>query len=477
VAAEKTKNYYEILIVGAGPAGIASAIELIELGIDGSKILILDLGPDISERVKSRKSGIDQFNTSGLGGAGLFSDGKLYVVPEKQNLFPLDPEVLRLWEVLPNPHLTDEEARDIYTYAYNFFEGLNIPIRRGAVNKEQIDQMHDLFFQLGVYFEYYESRQIEPSYLPQAISKLKERLQFGNVKLQLNTAVLDISFNENDATKSLKCKSGKEDITFSCKFLILATGKMGMKWIMKQADNLGIDISSRPIQIGVRVEVPNRVLAPFTKVHRDLQLIRKINRDTLVQTFCTCSGGTVSSCRYGDSLVLGGYTDSKESPNTNFALLVKMDLGKVDHLEYGFSIIKATNTIGQGKPILQRLGDLKKGIASNLLDIQNNSVTTTLEDYSASNISYAFPKFIIDSLLETLDVFNEAIPGINEDSNLVSGPCLEFCYSKILLSKNMETSKIGIYVAGDSTGYESGLVPAVASGVLAARGILTCLNS
>lgn len=468
--------YYEILIVGAGPAGIASAIELIKLGIDGSRILILDLGPSLSERVKSRKNGVDKFNISGLGGAGLFSDGKLYVVPEEQNLFPSDPEILRLWEVLPNPHLTENEAREIYKYAYSFFEDLDVPIRRSTTDKEKINQMYELFAQTGIHFEYYESRQIEPSYLPQAICKLKEKLESASVKLQLNTTVLDI-VDKIDGTKILKCKSHEEEFIISCKFLILATGKKGMKWIMKQAENLGIETSSRPVQIGIRVEVPNRVLDSFTKIHRDLQLVHKINENTLVQTFCTCSGGIVSPCRYGDLLVLGGYTDSEKSPNTNFALLVKMNLEEVDQLEYGFSIIKSTNIIGQGKPILQRLGDLKRGVSSSSSNIQTNTVSTTLKTYFPGNISYAFPKFIVDSLLETLENFNKIIPGINEDSNLVSAPCLEFCYSKILLSKDMETNKTGIYVAGDSTGYESGLVPAVASGVLAARGIVSHLNN
>jgi uncharacterized FAD-dependent dehydrogenase len=471
--AGSSSNYYDIIIVGAGPAGLATANELIQKGISGSKILIVEMGPDILERMDSREMGLDEFNTYGLGGAGLFSDGKLYVVPERGGLFPSDPEIMKLWETLPNPNVEEDEARDLYKHAYELIEGLNIRIVQEEIDNDAINQMRNLFDQQGIYFEYYESRQILSSDLPRVINSLRDRLKSKGVTLKLSTKVLDITIDDKRNVKFLKCIQYQNNMVFSCRFLVLAVGKRGMGWFGRQADKLGIARASRPIQIGVRVEVPNSVLAPFTKVHRDLQLIQKVNSHTLVQTFCTCHGGVVTPCQYDNSLVLGGYTDQeRKSQNTNFALLVKLDMKIADPIEYAVSIIRTTNILGEGKPLIQRLGDMKKGVASNIAAIQNNLVKTTLTKYTVGDINLAFPKFIVDALLETLTTFDKVISGINNDSNIISAPCLEFCYQKSLVSRNMETNKAGIYVAGDVAGYESGIIPAMGSGILSARGII-----
>ena len=471
-------NYYDIIIVGAGPAGLAAANELIQKGISGSKILVVDMGPDISERIESREVGLNEFNNYGLGGAGLFSDGKLYIVPERGGLFPSDPAIMKLWEALPNPNIAEDEARVLYKYAYELIEGLNIGIIQEEIDNDTINQMRHSFDQWGIYFEYYESRQIVSSDLPRVINSLRDRLTSKGVTLKLCTKVLDISIDDEHQVKFLRCIQYQNNMVFSCRFLVLAVGKRGMGWFAGQADKLGIARASRPIQIGVRVEVPNDVLTPFTKVHRDLQLIQKVNTHTLVQTFCTCPGGVVTPCQYDNSLVLGGYTDhERKTQNTNFALMVKLDMKIADPIEYAVSIIRTTNILGEGKPLIQRLGDMKKGIASNIPAIQNNSVKTTLTKYTAEDINLAFPKFIVDALLETLNALEKVIPGINDDSNIISAPCLEFCYQKSLVGRNMETNKSGIYVAGDVAGYESGIIPAIGSGILSARGIVDHSNN
>lgn len=467
---------YEIIIIGAGPAGLSAATELITSGIDGKKILILDMGPDVSARIEARGLGRDDYNTSGLGGAGLFSDGKLAVVSDHYSLFPSDRDIVGLWEALPNNEITEEETKILYRYAYDIFDNLNIGIQKTVVTEERIQEMQKRFAEASLHFEYYESRQVEPLDLPKLISNLKSRLEAAGVNFSLGTRVLEVDFDPEKTTKHVRCNVHNNEFNLECIYLIFAVGKRGMKWVVEQAGKLGIKTKFRPIQLGVRVEVPTAVLLPFTTVHRDLQLIRKVNENTLVQTFCTCSGGRVALCPYDDLVVLGGYTDHVRTSNTNFALLVKLNVPDIDALAYGYSVVQTANILGNGKPLVQRLGDLRRGVITTSDDIARNPVQPTLNTYELNDISKAFPKFIISAILDTLEDFDKVMHGVNQDTTIISAPCLEFCYQKIVVNRYMESNISDVYISGDVAGYESGIIPAAASGILAARGILRKLN-
>ncbi len=462
--------HYSVIIVGAGPAGLATAYELLNHGVHGSKILIVDMGLDISERKKSRDAGLNQFNTYGLGGAGLFSDGKLCFPNEKSCLFSETTSMLGKLDAFPNPYVGEEEAKVLYKYAYDLFGSLGVSVVQQSVTEDKIDQMRILFEKVGLFFEYYNVIQFEPSQLPCAISNLKKRLEDSGITFRLSTKVIEIN-SKNDYQNKVRCIRHDKEIVLSCNFIILAVGKIGAKWLMEQSKCLGLMKTHRPIDIGVRIEIPNEVLAPFTKVHRDLKLVRKVNTTSLIKTFCTCVGGIVLPCWYDNILLLGGYTGARKSANTNFALQIKMNMGDTDPIEYGFSIARAVNLIGQGKPLVQQLGTMKRKVPSTVSDIENNIVKTTLPFYTAGDINLAYPRFIVDNILETLAIFDKVMPGVNADTNVVSAPCLEFCYPRYIVNKNMETNKKSVFIVGDVAGYAKGIVQSAASGILAAKGV------
>lgn len=465
-------NNYKVIIIGTGPAGLCAALELIKLGVPGSDIVMLESGPDVSRRIQVRKKGKDEYSTTGLGGAGLFSDGKLAYFRKEWPLFPDDKEIVGMWEALPNNDITEEETLELYRYAFDIYAEQGITIKKGDILTDEIKKLRNKFKKVDVHFEYYESRQIAAEDLPVLISRMYEKLQLAGVTILFDSHVTTL-IHQSDGTKSIS--TSKEE--YNCEKLIIAVGKRGMRWLIKKAKSLHIQTIFRPIAIGVRVEVPKEVMDPFTKVHRDIQLIKKIDKNTTVQTFCTCSGGIVSKCDYEDNLfVLGGYTSETLTKNTNFALLVKQNLPDIDAFEYGQSIIRTANILGNGEPVVQLLGDLKMNRSTSKKDLEKNPVKTTLSSYTPGNISQAFPKKVITSLLATLEAFGKVMRGVNNDSTIVSAPCLEFCYHKVVVSKTMETNIPGIYVAGDVSGYESGIIPASASGILAARGIKPTLS-
>ncbi len=468
----ETANYSAI-IVGAGPAGLAAANEVIRQGVPGDQILVVDMGPGLDDRMEARLSGQDQFNTYGLGGAGLFSDGKLCVPDEGATLFPEIPTLLGTGDAVPNIHLDESEAKALYRYAFNTFQELGVPFREKAEEAQAIDRLRQHFSQWGAFFEYYHVYQISADDLPVAIDRLRTQLAASGARIDTDTRVLDISYDSPGRIR-LQCANHAKDISHSCKYLALAVGKIGTSWLEKQADCLGLARAKRPVELGVRVEVSKELLDPFTKVHPDLKLFRRSGARALTKTFCTCVGGMVVPCRYKelkDLIVLGGYTGAKLTCNTTFALMTKMDLGDIELLEYAFSVVRAANILGHGRPVIQRLGDLKRRRASTAEDIHRNRIPTTLKEYTPGDINLAFPAFIVNSTLETLAQFNQIVPGIDSDETLISAPCMEYCYRRFEVNRHMETVKQGLYVVGDASGYAKGIIAASSSGILAARHI------
>jgi uncharacterized protein len=463
---------YRVVIVGAGPAGLAAGAELLARGVAGESILVLDLGPDVEERLISREAGDDRFNTHGFGGAGLFSDGKLCVPDEDATLFPELPTLLGTGDALPNPHLQEAEAKAIYRYAFELFRSLNVSIRLPRARNGEIEDLRYRFSQWGVFFEYYDVYQIEATHLPLAINRLKSQLTTAHVRIETSSKVVEV--DQRNATTSLKCQRDGILRTIDCDHLVLAVGKIGTAWLEQQSTELKLARELRPVELGVRVEAPKHLFDPFTAVHRDLKLFRRSGERSLTKTFCTCAGGTVVACRYPELdglVVLGGYTGAQLTTNTNFALMTKVDLGETHALEYAFSIVRTANIIGQGRPIAQRLGDLRARRRTSAAAMQHNCVSTTLADYTLADINLALPRYILDATLDTLAQFEEAIPGVNHDDTVISAPCLEYCYRRFHVSRHMETSRHGVFVVGDVTGYAKGIIAAASGGILAAREI------
>jgi uncharacterized FAD-dependent dehydrogenase len=162
-----------------------------------------------------------------------------------------------------------------------------------------------------------------------------------------------------------------------------------------------------------------------------------------------------------------------KSNATNFALLTRVSLTKPieNTTEYGIRIAQLANTLGGHKPILQRLGDLRKFQRSTWERLTRSHVNPTLREVTPGDISMAYPRRIVMDLLEGLDMLDRVIPGINSDSTLLYGPEIKFYAMRIITDNRLRTSIPNLYVAGDGAGVSRGIVGAAATGILAARGI------
>jgi hypothetical protein len=292
------------------------------------------------------------------------------------------------------------------------------------------------------------------------------------VEFLLNSEVSDLII-ENNCCKGVILKDGEK---IRAEKILLAPGRIGAIFINDLVDKHKIEFSYGGIDVGVRVEVPAIVTNPITEINRDPKFhIYTKNYDDFVRTFCTNEHGYVVKEEHDSFVSVNGHSLRKtKSENTNFAFLVSIKLTKPleNTTKYGRSIAKLATTIGGGKPLIQRFGDLRRGRRSTWDKIKRNPVKNTLEDVTPGDISMALPHRIVKDILDGLEVLHKIIPGVASDSTLLYAPEVKFYAIKLNVDKNMQTSVKNLYAAGDGCGLSRDIINAAATGILAGRGIL-----
>lgn len=455
------KSEYDVLIVGAGPAGMFAADEL----AGRKSVLVIDQGRDIDEReCKMKRRGIcthcDPCDIMcGVGGAGTYSDGTLNLRPDIGGDLAEqtgDPEYA--WELVD--HVDKVFVR------YGAPEQLYIP--RG----DKVEELKRSAAAFGARFIEITQRHMGSDNAPKVIGNFEKDLKDRGIEFLLDTKVEDLVI-ENGVCTGVILKDGDR---ISSGFTIIAPGRVGATWVDEIVKKHKIRAKYAPIDVGVRVEVPAIIMDPITKINRDPKFhIQTKTYDDFVRTFCTNEHGFVVKEEYEGFIATNGHSlRNLQSENTNFAFLVRIELTEPmeNTVRYGRSIAKLATTIGGGKPVLQRMGDLRRGRRSTEERLKKNSVINTLKDITPGDISMALPHRIVTDIKEGLEVLNEIIPGVASDSTLLYAPEVKFYSMQVLVDRNMETSIGNLFAAGDGAGLSRDIVNAAATGVIAARGIL-----
>jgi uncharacterized FAD-dependent dehydrogenase len=455
------KKEYDVIIVGAGPAGMFAADEL----AGKLDVLIIDQGRDIDEReCKMKRRGIcthcDPCDIMcGVGGAGTYSDGTLNLRPDIGGDLAEqtgDPEYA--WELVD--HVDKVFVR------YGAPEQLYIP------KGDEVEQLKRRAAAVGARFIEIIQRHMGSDNAPRVIGNFEKGLKERGIEFLLDTKVSDLII-ENDTCSGVVLQDGTE---LRSRFTIIAPGRVGAKWIDEIIQKHKIVAKYAPIDVGVRVEVPAIVMDPITKINRDPKFhIQTKTYDDFVRTFCTNEHGFVVKEEYEGFIATNGHSmKNMESENTNFAFIVRVELTEPieNTVRYGRSIAKLATTIGGGKPVLQRMGDLRRGRRSTEKRLKKNVVVNTLKDVTPGDISMALPHRIVTDIREGLEVLNEIIPGVASDSTLLYAPEVKFYSMQVLVDRNMESSVRNLFAAGDGAGLSRDIVNAAATGVIAGRGIL-----
>jgi hypothetical protein len=459
---------YDCLIIGAGPAGLFAAYELIEKN-KKLKVGIIEKGNLVKNRIcPMNKLGVACKNCnpcailSGYGGAGTFSDGKLNFIP-------------RLGKSDLTKYMSESKALKLIDETEEIFNKFKMDAEVFPSNMDEAKAIQKKVAISGAKLLLIKQKHLGSDHLPEYIEGITDYLESKNVDLYEKTNVLDIeTISENKHI--LKCEQGKKKLELEAKYVIVAPGRTGAKWIQEYSDKHNIRYLSQSIEIGVRVEVRKEILEEITNVIYDPTIFIKTKTyGDEIRTFCTNPGGFVTKENYYGYICVNGHAlKEKKSNNSNFAFISKVSLTEpvTNTRLYGESIAKIANVLGDGKPIIQSLKDLRSARRSEWHRINKGFIEPTLKDCVAGDLALVLPHRIITNILEGLETLDKIIPGVNNDDTLLYGPEIKFFSNEIETDNNFKLHDDNIYFIGDGSGKAGNIVTAAATGLVAARDIL-----
>jgi uncharacterized FAD-dependent dehydrogenase len=452
---------YDVIVIGAGPAGIFTGLELADKGLN---VLILEKGRDITSRscpkethktpcVNCKPCDI----VCGWGGAGAFSDGKLTLTTDYGGILDeyMDKvELLRLIEYIDT--------------VYGKFGG-NVRKVYGDDHKDEIRRLQRVSASADLNLIPARIRHLGTDVNLQILTRMREYLD-DKVEIRSNTTVEKIVV-ENGQYVGVEVKGE----IIKSKYLVAAPGREGSEWFVDQAAKLGMGMMTNPVDIGVRVELPAAVMEHITDVVYESKLVYFTKSfDDRVRTFCMNPYGFVVTENNGGLITVNGHSYAdKKSNNTNFALLVSKSFTEPfkEPIAYGKSIARLANMLGGGV-IVQRLGDLLDGRRSTPERIKRGLVEPTMKDATPGDLSLVLPYRHLVAIKEMFEALDKVAPGTNSRHTLLYGVEVKFYSSRLTLTNKLESEIPNFFAIGDGAGVTRGLAQASVAGVVVAKEIL-----
>ena len=454
---------YDIIIAGAGAAGVFLSYEMTKLGTD-AKVLMIDKGREVANRKCPIKEGKTEtclrcnpcHIMNGYGGAGTLSDGKYNITTnfggDLHHYVGVD-KAMELMEYVDSV-LCEIDAKNGGSPAKLYSTG-DSDLRTIAL-RNNLKLLDAKVRHFGT------DRNI------QILQRMYEESR-DTVEMHFGELISEIERREGEYRFLVKTDKGE----YACRDLVLATGRSGSKWIGKVCDSLGVSQHSTRVDIGVRVELPAEIFKHITDEVYESKLVYKTDKyNDMVRTFCMNPYGEVVTENTNGIVTVNGhsYADPKlRTENTNFALLVSNHFTEPfdDSNEYGESIARLSNMLGGGV-LLQRFGDLIKGRRSSERRMQKCFTRPTLSA-TPGDLSLVMPKRQLDDIIEMIYALDKIAPGTANEDTLLYGVEVKFYNSVVEVDEKLETGVEGLYALGDGSGVTHSLSQASASGVHVAR--------
>lgn len=453
----------DIVIVGAGPSGIFTALGLLESGV-AARIVIVEKGLAIEDRScpkakTGRCVGCEPCRiTTGFSGAGAFSDGKLSLSCEVGGDLP---------ELIGERLAQDtiERVDGIYLRfgADTHVEGVGAP--------DEVKEIRRRAIQAGLKLVDCPIRHLGTEKAQEIYGKIEDHLREAGVELLFRTECLDVAM-EGDVCRGVVVK-GPDGIerAIAADRVVVATGRRGADWLERLCVEHGIEHAPGPVDVGVRVEMRNEIMERVNNVLYESKLIGYPNPfRNKVRTFCQNPGGFVSQENYDGGLaVVNGHSyKERKSENTNLAILCSHNFREPfdQPIAYAQKIGAVVNMLGAGRILVQRFGDILDGKRTWQDELNRSNVRPTLPDAVAGDITSAMPYRTMTSIMNFMLAVDQAIPGFAAGETLLYAPELKFYSNRVRMDEKFDTNIENLHCLGDSSGWTRGLMMASVMGYL-----------
>ena len=472
-------NHYDVIVVGAGPSAVFLAYELV-VKQSKKKVLLIEQGKSVEKRYcPIEKTGNcihckPMCNiTCGFSGAGAFSDGKL-------SLYNKDDDDIHVGGIL-HEYIGVENTKALIDYTDQIYLKFGADKHlEGTEYKDEVRKICQKAKKENITLIDIPIRHLGTEKSHELYYKIQQFLLENGVEIRFETAVKDLIVEDNKI-KGVKIQSASDYVEQKeeCEELyadkvVLAVGRKGANWLVGMCDKHNIVTEAGTVDIGIRYELPDKVMEKINKYMYEGKFIGRVGRyKDKVRTFCQNPSGFVSTEVYDNNITLvnGHSYKEKKSTNTNLAILVSHNFNYPFNkpIDYGRNIAKNLNEIGAGKIVVQRLGDIYRGKRTWKEELDNNAVVPTLKNAEPGDLTFAIGYRTMTNILDFIQSVDKVVEGFAAPENLLYGPEIKFYSNKVKITNDFETSIKGLYSIGDGGGMTRGLMMASCSGVQMAR--------
>ena len=455
---------YDLIIVGAGPAGIFTAIELLKNN-KNKKIVILEKGQSVEKRhcpkLKTQKCMHCKpycHITTGFSGAGAFSDGKLSLSSEVGGDLP--------------QLLGDDLVQNTINYTDKIYLEFGADDHiEGVSDMEAVKEIRMRAIQAGLKLVDCPIRHLGTEKAQELYLSIEKHLISSGVEIIFGCECNNLIIENNRCVGVYAQKTSGETFELMAKDIVVATGRRGANWLEKICTEHGVEHVPGTVDIGVRVEVRNEIIEKVNKVLYESKLIGYPNPfKNKVRTFCQNPGGFVSQENYDNDLaVVNGHSYKElKSDNTNLAILVSHNFNVPFNqpIAYAQKVGELTNMLGAGHILVQRFGDILDGKRTWQKELSQSNIKPTLPDAIAGDITAAMPYRAMVNIINFIQAMDHVVPGFASTETLLYSPELKFYSNRVKMDKNLNTSLDGLHCLGDSSGWTRGLMMASVMGVI-----------